>query len=467
MTRINASANGSSSPRVLAVALVALLGIAAGLTGLAREDDAEQLFVNAKFDDVSPLLTGSDIKLHGVPVGEVAAVEVADDNRALVSMRLETDALPVHRDARLTVRPVSLLGERFLDLDPGSPTSPVLQQGDMIPASQTGQAVDLDQVLNMMNKPTGEGMSAFITMLGQGMAGNGENADQAIRVLAESMDDTGKFVHVLRRHTDLLTSLVDRIRPVTQAMAANEGRNLDSLLDSALRLTAATSSRNEELQETISELPPTLAQGRRSLTQLDATAAESTKTLAEMRPMTEQLAALGGQLSRFAQAADPALARTEPVLAHAAHMMRQLRPVAEQLRKAGPDIRSVTENGEPVVSEIGRHFDDLFDFIRNWALTTNGYDGLSHYYRAQVVIEDPGLEDGSHTSARNSQPGLTEPLEQPGLPELPELLRQPGQPGVPSPPGGLLEPEDGRGGVTGLTPRQEQRATEFLLGGGQ
>lgn len=448
MTRINGSANGSS-PRAVLVALVAVLGVAAGLTGMAREDDAEQLFINAKFDDVSPLLAGSDIKLHGVPVGEVAAVEVADDNRALVSMRLDTAALPVHQDAHLTVRPVSLLGERFLDLDPGSPSAPVLEQGNVIPASQTGQAVDLDQVLNMMNRPTGEGMAAFITMFGQGLVGNGENADRAIRLLAESMDDTGKFVRVLRQHTALLTSLVDRVRPVTQALAADQGRTLDSLLNSTLRLTAATSSRNEKLQATIKMLPSALAQGRRSLRQLDATAAESTKTLAGIRPTTEQLVPLGGELSRFAQAAEPALARTEPVLEHAAKMIRQARPVAEQLRKAGPNLRSVTQNGEPVVSEIGRHFDDLFDFIRNWALATNGHDGISHYYRAQVVIADPGLAGGSHSSGRSSQP------EPPALP------------GTPRQPGGLLEPEDPKGGVTGLTALQEQRATAFLFGGEQ
>ena len=63
-------------------------------------------------------------------------------------MGIRTRALPVHEDATLKVRPrLFLEGNFFVDLHPGTPSAPKLDDGGTIPLSQTATPVQLDQVL--------------------------------------------------------------------------------------------------------------------------------------------------------------------------------------------------------------------------------------------------------------------------------------------------------------------------------
>ncbi|SNR88693.1 phospholipid/cholesterol/gamma-HCH transport system substrate-binding protein [Haloechinothrix alba] len=465
LTRAIGRVRQRASARAVAVAAAGALGLTAGVTGMAHETDGgDHLLLTAEFEDVSPLLSGSEVETHGVGVGKVAGIEVGEDDNARVGVRLDSAALPVHRDARLTVRAVSLLGERYLELDRGDPSEPVLRHGATIPVEQTGQAVDLDEVLNTIDEPTGEGLAALATVLGEGMRGNGADVDETIRVLAEAMDDTGELAGVLAEHNELLSRMIDNVRPVAASLAEDEGKTLDGLLESTLQLTDAASSRQEELQESVSELPATLEQTEASLERLNAAANEATPTLEEVRPVTEDLEVISTEISSFAETAEPALASTEPVLDRAVELLDEAGPVAEELREAGPDLRSVAADAEPVVTGLANNFDDVLDFLRNWALTTNGYDGLSHYFRAHLVLDptqlagpDLGLLGGEEEAEGDEAGEQGDALEDAG--DLAEEV-----------PGGLLEPSgdgEGDGSATGLSQEQERGVLDFLVGGEQ
>src|SRR5262245_54315332 len=102
-----------SKGRVVATALVALLSCTAAGGTYAIQATQNRQIVVAQFRDVSPMLVGNDVKLHGVKVGEVAGM-TEHDGIASVALDLGPDALPLHTDAKATVRPVSLLGERYM-----------------------------------------------------------------------------------------------------------------------------------------------------------------------------------------------------------------------------------------------------------------------------------------------------------------------------------------------------------------
>ncbi len=63
------------------------------------------------------LISGSDVKVRGVDIGEVSSIELVD-NRALVTMRINAGRdIPV--DAQAVIRPKTLFGEKFVDILPG------------------------------------------------------------------------------------------------------------------------------------------------------------------------------------------------------------------------------------------------------------------------------------------------------------------------------------------------------------
>jgi phospholipid/cholesterol/gamma-HCH transport system substrate-binding protein len=443
----------------IALATVALAALTAcsGSGPFSRGPNSGETDVIALFSDASPLVVGNDVKVDGVVVGKIQSMPVRD-HVAQVTLRLEKIALPMHKDARATVKPVSLLGERYVDLDRGTAGAPLLNAGDVIPVQQTGQAVDLDQVLDTVDQPTGKALAAFVTLLGHGLQNNGANVDNMINVLESSMRDTGELARVLSQQNKLLMSVADHFEPVASAMATNEGQAMDHLVAATDSVLTTTAGNQRDLDAALAELPGTLDEARQTLGELAGTATATTPVLREIRPTTDNLVALGDEMRAFSEVADPALASTRPVLDRADHLLEEARPVAEELRRAGPDLRGTVHSAQPIVKDLRGNIGNVLNFIRGWAMSTNGWDGLSHYFRGMAIIDSDEVT-GLLSRAKN-------PLDHPtGV--IRQLPSNPAGAGLLNGPGLLEKPstQSSDGGVTGLNRSQESGAVQSLLGG--
>lgn len=415
--------------------------------------------VYAMFASAAPLVDGNQVKVGGVVVGTVTSMTVVD-GVAKVGMDISRSALPLHTDARLTIRPVSLLGERYVDLVRGTPTAPVLSAGSVIPLSRTATSVGLDQVLNTVDQPSGAGLRGLVTTLGEGMQGNGENVNAAIQALAPSMRNTRAMAQVLAQQNQLLTQLVDDFQPVASALAVRDGRAMDQLVGSSEQVLAAVSRRQAELDQTLVKLPQTLQLLRSTLANVNATAESTTPTLAELRPLTDNLPAFSTELQNFANALDPALATSQPVLDRAYALLKAATPVSASLHQSGAGLAKTVHGATQVLSDLTRNRNNLFAYIRYWALTTNGFDGLSHYFRVNATINPATLTGlfpttSTKTGARRPQ-GATGLLN--GLSGVTKSLT-----GTLN---NLLPLLGGSGNSpTGLTPKQQLNLLGSLLGG--
>jgi phospholipid/cholesterol/gamma-HCH transport system substrate-binding protein len=436
----------------VAAAITVLVASSVAVAGTRIGGDDDHL-VRARFASAAPLVQGNQVKVDGVVVGTVEDLEVVD-GVAEVGLELDDAAMPLHDDAQLTIRPVSLLGERYVDLDRGSPDAPVLERGEVIPLSRTATSVGLDEVLNTVDDPTGTGLRALVSTLGEGMQGNGANVDAALRAMAPSLRETRALAAVLDEHNALLSQLVEDFEPVAGALAVRDGKAMDQLVESSDQVLAAVSERQADLDRTLSRLPGTLRVLRSTLGNLQSAADDTAPTLAELRPLTDRLPELSRELESFSHALDPALASSEPVLARAEELLRAAAPVAVDARKAGPGLATTTDGLQRVTGPLTRNREALFNYLRYWALSTNGRDGLSHYFRVNATL---------------SPDTVTGLLPTPSAPDQPQKgPRKPGPQGLLDDllPDGLDGLLSGLGGsVTGLTRRQESDLLGQLLGG--
>src|SRR5262249_53097820 len=109
--------------------------------------------VSAVFPSAVGIRTNAPVRIAGVEVGKVTKIAHAEDGAqaAIVTMRLQRKGLPLHRDATMKIRPrIFLEGNFFVDVQPGSPSSPRLHDGDRIPINQTAAPVQLDQILSVL-----------------------------------------------------------------------------------------------------------------------------------------------------------------------------------------------------------------------------------------------------------------------------------------------------------------------------
>lgn len=91
------------------------------------------------------LIDGSDVKIRGVNIGEVTSIKLVD-GEALVTMRINSGE-NVATDARAVVRPKTLFGEKFVDIEPGEREAdgPFYKDGDEIKDTLGG--FELERVL--------------------------------------------------------------------------------------------------------------------------------------------------------------------------------------------------------------------------------------------------------------------------------------------------------------------------------
>ena len=126
--------------------------------------------VKAVFESANSIRPDSPVRIAGVNVGKVKKVERRRaPTRAVVTMEIKDAGLPIHEDATAKIRPrIFLEGNFFVDLKPGTPAAPTLDDGDTIPVTQTATPVQLDEVLTALQTDTREDLQDVLDGLGGG-----------------------------------------------------------------------------------------------------------------------------------------------------------------------------------------------------------------------------------------------------------------------------------------------------------
>src|SRR5918994_1979141 len=237
--------------------LIALIVIVVGAwLGFSKDIPFTTPFqVKAVFENAPPINEGQAVRIAGVDVGQVSEVEPAggDSPAVVVTMKLKDDALPIHRDAQVKVRPrLFFEGNLFFDIRPGTPSAGALDDGDTIPASQTSAPVQLDQVLGTLQTDTREDLQKLLIGYGDALNGEpkpGEDDDQD---------------------------------PATRGETA--AQSLNDLITNFNTTMGALASEESTLRATIRELPQVLEAARPALDNLNAAFPSTRAWALEMIP---------------------------------------------------------------------------------------------------------------------------------------------------------------------------------------
>lgn len=413
--------------------------------------------VQAVFANASPLVKGNRVRAAGVDVGRITAIELRG-GKAFVTMNVDRSVLPLHADSKATITTEDLLGERYVKLDRGSATAPSMGEPLTLDEKHTGRVVDLQDVLNSVDTPTAVALSSLVTEAGEGLAGNGANASRTLHELAPTMANADKLATVLAAQNDLLGHLVDSTSPVAAALATNHGRDIQAAVDGANASLSAVASERAALAGAMDRLPSTILHARMTLAELARASGPTTQTLKTLRPVTDNLGDISGELKRFSDAADPALSSLPPVLDRADELLKKAAPVAAALRPAASSLVGVAASGHRLSARAlsGQSLTNLMEFVKGWSMATSDYDAISHYFKAMVPLSPNALGDDANALLPGTGAGdLLHGLPVPTSPSLP----LPGRAGSTS---STVDPNS----ATGLSSKQEKSLVSQLLGGG-
>ena len=132
--------------------------------------------------------------------------------RALATIVVtKPDFAGFRKDVFCEVKPQSLIGEYYLDCDPGTPDEPA---PTTIPVEQTAGTIPPDLVLDILRRPARERFGLILSELGMGLAARGEDLQTTIRRGVPALRETDKVLEILadnRRTLQQLTRDADRV----------------------------------------------------------------------------------------------------------------------------------------------------------------------------------------------------------------------------------------------------------------
>ncbi len=124
------------------VGLAALTYLAVKLGKLEVIGSGNQIELQAEFDSVAGLKSGSTVEIAGVQVGQVKRIGLKDD-RALVVLSLRP-GVKIYGDAIASIRTRGLIGDKYVSISPGG------SQKELLPGSKirdTESGVDLESLI--------------------------------------------------------------------------------------------------------------------------------------------------------------------------------------------------------------------------------------------------------------------------------------------------------------------------------
>ncbi|HYK03714.1 MAG TPA: MlaD family protein [Thermoanaerobaculia bacterium] len=99
--------------------------------------------VKVVFENAAGLEDEATVRIGGVRKGHVTKIQSLPDGRALVTMTVNDD-VPLHSDASAKIANLGLLGERYVEIDPGTGRAPVLAGHSVqIPGAQTASVDEI------------------------------------------------------------------------------------------------------------------------------------------------------------------------------------------------------------------------------------------------------------------------------------------------------------------------------------
>lgn len=206
--------------RVITAAITSIVLVAGGFGYRALQPQAATYTVTADVAQAPNLFEGGRVMVRGVEVGDIIDVEPAPNG---VRLTLEIDeSVKVPADATLSVVPITVIADRYVQLFPAYTSGPSLADGDHIPQDRTAIPAELDDVLEQLEgllaalepRPGQQRgpMARLIISLDEALAGRS-------RSLAGTLSGSAAVLGNLARSESDITGLIQNVDRLFIALA--------------------------------------------------------------------------------------------------------------------------------------------------------------------------------------------------------------------------------------------------------
>ncbi len=350
---------------------------------------------SAYFPEAITLAAESDVRIGGVSVGKVKAVEVGprdarvdgyDTAEAVVEIKPEF--APIATDARAVLRQKTLLGETYVELTPGSETadgdpSPVslgaattltdaeveaaaepLEEGATLAVGQTRNAVQIDEIFNALDTETREAFQRWQAAASVASAGRGLDLNDAFGNLGPFITDASQILAVLKGQKVALKGLVRDTGTVFEALSERD-QELAGAITGGEATFGGLADADAALAESFQILPTFQRESRATLERLDDFQATSRPVIQKLLPVANDISPTLESVRKLSPHLERLFRKLDPLIDVSKRGLPALRRLlgGEGLRPALDALEPVLANVNPALAYLKQYKNVVTDFL--------------------------------------------------------------------------------------------------------
>ena len=204
------------------------------------------LHLTASFDAIQDLKLGDSVKMAGVPVGKVEKIKLTD-GKVELTLKLNKDA-PVHTDSKATIKFTGLMGQYYVAIDFGSSQAPRMADGSVI---ATIEQPDLSALMAKLDD-----VATGVQNLTKSFSG-----DKIDNIL-------GPFTDFMKQNNPRLSAIFANVQAISGQITEGKGTVGKLIYEDEFYNNAQASLTN--LQQTADEIKRTVADARNIVDQINA-----------------------------------------------------------------------------------------------------------------------------------------------------------------------------------------------------
>ena len=336
--------------------------------------------VTAYFPEATQLAVESDVRIGGVSVGKVKAVELAPSETRLngkdvaaAEIEIDPEFAPLSADAQAILRQKTLLGETYVELtsgtEPGGDVTTVslgdaiegappegtidsLEEGGSLGIGQTQEATQIDEIFNALDDETRASFQRWQASSAVAIRDRGLDLNDAFGNLAPFLTDATDVLEVLDRQEIALRGVIRDTGTVFDAFSSR-GDELAGAIVGSRNTFAGLASEERALAETFRILPTFQRESQLTLERLDRFQVNAQPLMRELIPVARDLSPTLRNVRRLS-----------PNLRDLFHDLEELEHVSQE---GLPALRDFLDGLAPVLDRLDpflANLNPIIDYLR-------------------------------------------------------------------------------------------------------
>jgi ABC-type transporter Mla subunit MlaD len=402
------------------------------MSGAGGKSSESGKTVKMAFSNAFGLTEGGDLRVGGVNAGSTDTFDVSkgpecqlgQPNRqprracAVVTAKITQPGFTSFRkDATCAIRQQSLIGEYYVDCQPGS-SKENLPSGQIIPDTKTSSTIPTDLVNNVLRRPYRDRLRLIIAELGTGLAGRPDDVAMLLKQAHPGLRATDRTLKILANQTETIKNFIADSDTVV-AQLERKKHEVARWIKTAGRTAEISATRRAAIAAGFQKLPTFLDELKPTMARLADLTDVQTPLLQKLQASAPELNTLFARLGPFSNASRPAFRSLGNLSTIGSKALRDSADEVNTLRKLAADapatakplrqfLQTLDDRGratdqdpraaatappspDPVSNAKGKGFtgmEGLLNYIYWQTLSINEFDGLGHFLRV-LGINDP------------------------------------------------------------------------------